>query len=72
MKKISTVAIERIQIFKEHQRTIGLDLGDRTPVKDSLLQSSLGFAQGIFAPGGRFRGGLKSAPSCPGPCPCVY
>ncbi len=30
MKKISTVAIERIQIFKEHQRTIGLDLGDRT------------------------------------------
>ena len=30
MKKISTVAIERIQIFKEHQLTIGLDLGDRT------------------------------------------
>ena len=30
MKKISTVAMERIQIFKEHQRTIGLDLGDRT------------------------------------------
>ena len=30
MKKISTVAIERIQIFKENQRTIGLDLGDRT------------------------------------------
>jgi hypothetical protein len=30
MKKISTVEIERIQIFKEHQRTIGLDLGDRT------------------------------------------
>src|ERR1700680_793909 len=30
MKKISTVAIERIQIFKEKQLTIGLDLGDRT------------------------------------------
>ena len=30
MKKISTVAMERIQIFKEHQLTIGLDLGDRT------------------------------------------
>ena len=30
MKKISTVAIERMQIFKEHQLTIGLDLGDRT------------------------------------------
>jgi transposase len=30
MKKISTVAKERIEIFKEHQRTIGLDLGDRT------------------------------------------
>src|ERR1700730_16951121 len=30
MKKISTVEIERIQIFKEHQRTIGLDPGDRT------------------------------------------
>jgi transposase len=30
MKKISTVAIERIDIFKEHQLTIGLDLGDRT------------------------------------------
>jgi transposase len=30
MKKISTVAVERIQIFKEHQRTIGMDLGDRT------------------------------------------
>ena len=29
MKKISTVAVERIQIFKEHQRTIGMDLGDR-------------------------------------------
>src|ERR1700691_2478660 len=30
MKKISTVAIERIDIFKEQQLTIGLDLGDRT------------------------------------------
>src|SRR5271169_6750522 len=30
MKKISTVAIEGIQIFKENQLTIGLDLGDRT------------------------------------------
>ena len=30
MRKISTVAIERIQIFKEKQITIGLDLGDRT------------------------------------------
>ena len=30
MKKISAVAIERIQIFKEHQLTIGLDLGDRS------------------------------------------
>ena len=29
MKKSSTVAIERIQIFKENQLTIGLDLGDR-------------------------------------------
>ncbi len=29
MKKISTVEVERIQIFKEHQLTIGLDLGDR-------------------------------------------
>ena len=26
MKKISTVDIERIQIFKENQLTIGLDL----------------------------------------------
>src|SRR6202790_663527 len=30
MKKISTVDIERIQIFREHPLTIGLDLGDRT------------------------------------------
>ena len=30
MKKISTVAMHRIQIFKENQLTIGLDLGDRT------------------------------------------
>jgi len=30
MKKISIVATERIQIFKEKQLTIGLDLGDRT------------------------------------------
>jgi transposase len=30
MKKISTVEVERIQIFKENQLTIGLDLGDRT------------------------------------------
>ena len=29
MKKISTMAIETIEIFKEHQLTIGLDLGDR-------------------------------------------
>src|SRR5580658_2220077 len=27
--KISTVAIETIEIFKEHRLTIGLDLGDR-------------------------------------------
>ena len=30
MKKISTVEIDRVQIFKENQLTIGLDLGDRT------------------------------------------
>jgi transposase len=30
MKKISTVVMEGIQIFKENQLTIGLDLGDRT------------------------------------------
>ena len=30
MKKISTVAIEGMQIFKPNQLTIGLDLGDRT------------------------------------------
>jgi transposase len=30
MKKISTVAIETMQIFKENQLTIGLDLGDRS------------------------------------------
>jgi transposase len=30
MKKISTVAIEGMQIFKEYQLTIGLDLGDRS------------------------------------------
>ena len=30
MKKISTMAIEKIQIFKGKQLTIGLDLGDRT------------------------------------------
>jgi transposase len=30
MKKISTVAIGGIQIFKDNQLTIGLDLGDRT------------------------------------------
>jgi transposase len=29
MKKITTVAMEGIQIFKENQLTIGLDLGDR-------------------------------------------
>jgi transposase len=29
MKKISTVAMERIEIFKENELTIGLDLGDR-------------------------------------------
>jgi transposase len=29
MEKISTVAMEGIQIFKENQLTIGLDLGDR-------------------------------------------
>src|SRR6202795_4040272 len=29
MKKISTVEIERVRIFKENQLTIGLDLGDR-------------------------------------------
>jgi hypothetical protein len=29
MTKISTVAIETMEIFKEHQLTIGLDLGDR-------------------------------------------
>lgn len=33
MKKISTVEIETIQIFKQHQPTIGLDLGDH----ESLL-----------------------------------
>src|ERR1700719_1605031 len=30
MKKISTMAMEKIQIFKEQQLTIVLDLGDRT------------------------------------------
>jgi transposase len=30
MKKLSTVAIDIIEIFKGHQLTIGLDLGDRT------------------------------------------
>src|SRR5271156_1107443 len=30
MKKISTVAMEGMQIFKENQLIIGLDLGDRT------------------------------------------
>jgi transposase len=30
MKKISTVEIDRVQIFKENRLTIGLDLGDRT------------------------------------------
>jgi transposase len=30
MKKISTVGIKGMQIFKENQLTIGLDLGDRT------------------------------------------
>jgi transposase len=30
MKKISTVAIEGIQIFKDNQLTIGLELVDRT------------------------------------------
>jgi hypothetical protein len=30
MKKISTVVLEGLQIFKENQLTIGLDLGDRT------------------------------------------
>jgi transposase len=30
MKRISTVAIEGMQIFKENQLTIGSDLGDRT------------------------------------------
>ena len=29
MKKISTVVTDRIEIFKEHKLTIGLDLGDR-------------------------------------------
>ena len=30
MKKISTVATNRNEIFKEHKLTIGLDLGDRS------------------------------------------
>ena len=30
MKKISTVEIDRVQIFKENRLTIGLDLGDRS------------------------------------------
>ena len=30
VKKISTVAIQGMQIFKENQLTIGLDLGDRS------------------------------------------
>ena len=30
MKKISTVVLEGMRIFKENQLTIGLDLGDRT------------------------------------------
>jgi len=30
MKKISAVAIEGIQVFKQNRLTIGLDLGDRT------------------------------------------
>ena len=30
MKKLSTVAIDIIEIFKGHQLTLGLDLGDRT------------------------------------------
>src|SRR5580658_4612659 len=30
MKKISTVAVEGMQNFKENQLTIGLDLGDRS------------------------------------------
>ncbi|MGA8557063.1 MAG: hypothetical protein WB630_21835 [Candidatus Acidiferrales bacterium] len=30
MKKSSNVAIEGMQIFKQNQLTIGLDLGDRT------------------------------------------
>ena len=30
MKKITTVEIERMRIFKQNQLTIGLDLGDRT------------------------------------------
>jgi predicted NBD/HSP70 family sugar kinase len=30
MKKISTVEIERVRIFKENRLVIGLDLGDRT------------------------------------------
>jgi Transposase len=30
MKKISTVEIDRVQVFKENRLTIGLDLGDRS------------------------------------------
>ena len=30
MKRSSTAAVDRIQIFKEHQLTIALDIGDRT------------------------------------------
>jgi hypothetical protein len=29
MRKSSTVAMDRIENFKDHQLTIGLDLGDR-------------------------------------------
>src|SRR6202050_1190226 len=48
MKKSSTVAIERIQIFKENQLTIGLDLGDRishycilNEAREVILESTL-------------------------------
>ena len=54
MKKISTVAIEGIQIFKENQLTIGLDLGDRTShycildeAGNVILEHSLPTTKGI-------------------------
>src|ERR1700735_3400887 len=76
MKKISTMAIEGIQIFKDNQLTIGLDLGDRTShycvldepgqviLEQELPTTAKGFEQ-VFSKIPRSRIALETGPHSP-------